>query len=73
LGSGVRRRELSMPDVVVGGIVLAIGLDQHVFWDTDDAGLQYLRQRIGELNQSYRQLIHHVEAATVVAVAIRRT
>ena len=73
LGTGVRRRDLWTEDVVVGGIVLAIGLDKHVFWDTDDEGLQYLRQRVRELNQSYRQIIHHLEAATATAVAVGRT
>lgn len=74
LGFGVSHRDLPVRDVVLSGLVLAVGLDRHVFWDIDDSGRDYVRQHIRELaDPSYQELIHHLEAATTSAVAIGRT
>jgi hypothetical protein len=68
-----RGEHLDLPDLVLSGLILATGLDQHVFvtLDARDRGLLFdqLRRRLPAMLQ---ELVGHAEAAVGDAVMARR-
>jgi hypothetical protein len=68
-----REEMLDVPDLVLAGLILATGLDQHVFATLDNRGrdqlFDQLRRRLPAMLQD---LIGHAEAAVGEAVMARR-
>ncbi len=66
------RSPLSDHDVVLSGLVLATGLDQHVLWNLDPEARQDLLRLFRYLPPPLRELLAYAEAAVGEAVLSRR-
>jgi hypothetical protein len=63
---------LSDYDVVLAGLILATGLDQHVLWDLSPTVRLHLIGLIRRLSPALRELLADAEAAVGEAVVSRR-
>ena len=70
LTAGIR---LTVPDVLLGGLIVATGLDRHVLWDLRPGDRDHLCQRIAHLAGPLRELVAEAEAAVGEAVLSHRT
>jgi Golgi phosphoprotein 3 (GPP34) len=62
------RAALPDHDVVLAGLILATGLDQHVWWNLDHTGRQHLIHLTRRVSPALRDLLAKAEAAVGEAV-----
>jgi hypothetical protein len=70
LSTGLR---VELPDVVLGGLVEATGLDRYVLADTRREARRYLRRLLASLPPSLRDLVDETSAAVGDSVLSART